>query len=491
MSVYFISRHPGARQWLAEEGIAVDEHLAHLEPGRLAPGDLVIGNLGIQQVAALQARGVRYQHLCLDLEPEERGVELTPAEMRARGARLEAYEVRSLAPAAPLAEDAPRLFIGVVTGQQVANLPPILELAEPGDKVLWLESELARERDWSAGGDRILERAGLDVVGTVLVEDLNDPVAVARQVREAVARYPDHQLYVVGNGGQKLSPVGIMDGCRDRDPVLVYGDNQPIRLRVFPRGLKASPEQRIYTRHGLDLREILAMRGYRFMKDTRPERIWPGNGPALEENSDYGEDPEVTARMHREHDQWHRENPDVDPKKMPAELGHLGDAFEQAAARRLHGWLQRWSPAAQALQAVYKDVHICKEKNPGEEVAQWDIVLVLRNGILLYIECKSFTFGKKDLDARWLNLQQASSQLARMVVCAPVYGRFQEENWFRRAGGLRDAIGRLGRLSTGFGFLPFDLPGEPQAVDWRAERGSKTFPVFEDALKDLLKSYVP
>ena len=33
-------------------------------------------------------------------------------------------------------ETSPRVFIAVATGQAVANLPPIVDLARPGDQVL-------------------------------------------------------------------------------------------------------------------------------------------------------------------------------------------------------------------------------------------------------------------------------------------------------------------------------------------------------------------
>ena len=39
-----------------------------------------------------------------------------------------------------------QLFVVVSTGQNVANLPPLLEHAREGDEVLWIESEAAREQ---------------------------------------------------------------------------------------------------------------------------------------------------------------------------------------------------------------------------------------------------------------------------------------------------------------------------------------------------------
>jgi hypothetical protein len=43
MSVYFVSRHPGARDWAAAEGMAVDEFIAHLDVTQAHVGDVAIG----------------------------------------------------------------------------------------------------------------------------------------------------------------------------------------------------------------------------------------------------------------------------------------------------------------------------------------------------------------------------------------------------------------------------------------------------------------
>lgn len=49
----------------------------------------------------------------------------------------------------------------VSTGQKVANLPPVLELAEPGDEVIWVESPEAKLRYWTSTPRKVLESAGL------------------------------------------------------------------------------------------------------------------------------------------------------------------------------------------------------------------------------------------------------------------------------------------------------------------------------------------
>jgi CRISPR-associated protein Csx16 len=90
---YFVTRHPGARAWAAEEGIPVDEVVDHLGVETIRPGDVVIGSLPVNLAAEVCRRGGRYLHLSVDLTPELRGVELSAGQMRACGARVEEYGV--------------------------------------------------------------------------------------------------------------------------------------------------------------------------------------------------------------------------------------------------------------------------------------------------------------------------------------------------------------------------------------------------------------
>lgn len=96
MTRWFVSRHPGAHDWLAAQGLPVDRLVPHLHADDVADGDTVIGTLPMHMVAALCERGVRYVHLALDLPLEARGRELTAEEMDRYGARLIRYEVRAL-----------------------------------------------------------------------------------------------------------------------------------------------------------------------------------------------------------------------------------------------------------------------------------------------------------------------------------------------------------------------------------------------------------
>jgi CRISPR-associated protein Csx16 len=96
LTVLFVSRHPGARDWAAEEGVSVDAVIAHLDPDTVQPGDTVIGTLPIHLAARVCQRGGRYLHLSLELPPEQRGRELSAADLRRCGARLEEFRVTAV-----------------------------------------------------------------------------------------------------------------------------------------------------------------------------------------------------------------------------------------------------------------------------------------------------------------------------------------------------------------------------------------------------------
>jgi hypothetical protein len=76
-----------------------------------------------------------------------------------------------------------RLFVALSTGQNIANLLPILELADADDRVMWLESATARDRGWSDGALGVLRARGLDDVDRVRLAD--DEPATLYQILSA------------------------------------------------------------------------------------------------------------------------------------------------------------------------------------------------------------------------------------------------------------------------------------------------------------------
>jgi len=96
MTTYFITRHPGAKQWAKQQGIKVDIQPTHFDPEQTQAGDTIIGTLPVNLIAKVCERGGRYLHLSLDLPAEARGKELTPEDMNQYNARLEEYRAVKL-----------------------------------------------------------------------------------------------------------------------------------------------------------------------------------------------------------------------------------------------------------------------------------------------------------------------------------------------------------------------------------------------------------
>jgi len=93
MSIWFVSRHPGAVEWAKSQEIDVDYWVPHLSVDDIAPRDTVIGTLPVNMAAGVCAIGARYINLSLDLPHAWRGRELSAVQLIAAGARLEEFVV--------------------------------------------------------------------------------------------------------------------------------------------------------------------------------------------------------------------------------------------------------------------------------------------------------------------------------------------------------------------------------------------------------------
>ena len=94
MSVWFVSRHPGAVAWARKQPLAVDHWVSHLDTNRIQKGDIVIGVLPMTAAAAVCAKSARYIALKMNLSEEQRGRELSENDLDALHCSLQEYVVR-------------------------------------------------------------------------------------------------------------------------------------------------------------------------------------------------------------------------------------------------------------------------------------------------------------------------------------------------------------------------------------------------------------
>ena len=93
MTTWFVTRHPGALDWVQAKGIAYDVHIVHLDAAKVNAGDTVIGSLPVNLAAEVCERGARYFNLSLDLPAQLRGRELDAATLNECRARIEEYRI--------------------------------------------------------------------------------------------------------------------------------------------------------------------------------------------------------------------------------------------------------------------------------------------------------------------------------------------------------------------------------------------------------------
>jgi CRISPR-associated protein Csx16 len=91
--IYIITRHAGALAWLNRRAALLPSvHFSHLHSVvMIHAGDLVMGTLPINLIAAINARGAHYFHLHIELPVHLRGCELNEAQLDMLGAELVEY----------------------------------------------------------------------------------------------------------------------------------------------------------------------------------------------------------------------------------------------------------------------------------------------------------------------------------------------------------------------------------------------------------------
>ena len=93
VTTWFVSRHPGAIEWAARQGLAVDRFVRHLDPVQVQIGDTVMGSLPVHLAAAVCDRGACYLHLSVELPEQLRGHELSTDQLEQLGARMTEYRL--------------------------------------------------------------------------------------------------------------------------------------------------------------------------------------------------------------------------------------------------------------------------------------------------------------------------------------------------------------------------------------------------------------
>lgn len=215
------------------------------------------------------------------------------------------------------------LFIAISTGQNIANVLPILERFEPGDEVLWLESAQARQGRWTEPASQVLKRHGvgrqhrLDFPG----EDAFPPSEATTAIQRLLGERRLAPVFVA-NGGTKLQALALHASLQAQALPILYNLDRPCAYAWLPQGISGPIERCRYRRHRLDLPDVLALRGYELAQikpDSQPVRLWPSGTGSLPETF-YGEDIARTIEAHDKQSIWYAD-PGAENGNAAAESG--------------------------------------------------------------------------------------------------------------------------------------------------------------------------
>lgn len=326
-----------------------------------------------------------------------------------------------------------RVFVALSTGQNIANLLPILELADAGDRVVWLESATAKRQGWGDGALGVLRARGVHDIDRVALAN-DDPSTLYRILSVHPAATGAERLCLIANGGTKLQLAAALRALEGPNLATLYNADRPCRLEQVPSDPRAPVIRSHYRRHDVDVPEILACQGWVLTPDSGG-RVWPHADDQVAP-TDYGLDPAYTERRHDALWAWYgRRVPETaaDADKLlarppsfhqaehhaPAQvarflntLSHfrqstvqsrqvyesalklaqetaialakpdaappppIGPEFEHAVLARLLEWIDAEPAACAVIQSVWRDVKVAR---PGsrQSVAQLDIAIAL------------------------------------------------------------------------------------------------------------------
>ncbi len=107
--------------------------------------------------------------------------------------------------------------------------------------------------------------------------------------------------------------------------------------------------------------------------------------------------------------------------KRPDLQKKLGFYFEEVVLYRVYKFLSARPHILKAIAQIWQNVQVCSAQDPEIVSGEYDILFVLRNGLLISLECKTYKFETKDAFARLARLTIRGGGLAVQWVTAPFY----------------------------------------------------------------------
>jgi hypothetical protein len=124
-----------------------------------------------------------------------------------------------------------------------------------------------------------------------------------------------------------------------------------------------------------------------------------------------------------------------------------GTEFERMVKGRFDDYLSKKDNVSSIISDIQTNVFLY---NNNGTIAEHDIILLLKNGVAISLECKTHEFGIKDASARVMRLTQASGSISEFIVIAPFFPSL-DKTYFMVQHNLKISVNELGIKFIGFG----------------------------------------
>ncbi|MHA1279631.1 MAG: hypothetical protein ACTSQ8_20705 [Candidatus Helarchaeota archaeon] len=159
-----------------------------------------------------------------------------------------------------------------------------------------------------------------------------------------------------------------------------------------------------------------------------------------------------------------------------------GTFFEYAVLYRFLQFLQENPEYKQVISEIWLQVKIGSSSQPQKDAGEYDILLVMKNGMVITLECKTFQFQEKDLFSRLARLMQRTGILNEIWVVFPF---FTEKNLF--APSMEHLFKGMQMLKMKI--IPFGRKHQ-YAMHETEEGEIIQIPEFEDQLKKYMQRFL-
>ncbi|GIX40835.1 MAG: hypothetical protein KatS3mg129_0568 [Leptospiraceae bacterium] len=397
------------------------------------------------------------------------------------------------------------IFIIIHTFHNIANLIPIMEkINKEKDKVIILYEKDQDIKDNKFPSlekilyNKIIKKSKINKpILKIKINDLKD----IKEFIKILKSEEYHYIYFIFNGGTKIQFLDVYlflsKHIQQNKLIFLYNNIKPCAYYERDTLKTKKVHLKYYEKHRIGLKEVLMLQNFKinienskkiYSEDNKNQNFY-NDKSLIKTINNFFED--LIDIIIQECNFGEKMNSNKLFKNNKS--NSLGEYFEDLVANRLLNFITNNPKYLKIIQEIYKNVHISSKNGVDNYQAEFDIIIVLKNGILLYIECKSGLISQKDLDAKFANLQRVSSLFSQMIITVPVIDLnkpYENKKCLERY--IKKVTEREKYIANKkYYFLPFtESLNYKNKIEFEFENRQYQYETFENTLSKILDEWL-